>query len=114
MSIAEITIRNRLSRDVEVSVLPTDADQVAYWRTATVPAEPNPFATLDELPSNPGEYTLYANIPTTDEDTPVRANLLEDAGDQSCIRVGMEVTKARSNGKEYPAVVYGTIGRCRE
>lgn len=114
VSIAEITIRNRLSRDVEVSVLLTDADQVAYWRTVSVPTKPNPFATLDELPSNPGEYMLYAHIPTTDKDTPVRADLTEDAGDQSCIQVGMEITKGRSDGEEYPAVMYGTIGRCQK
>lgn len=112
VTVEVITIRNRLDRDVEVSVLLVDDETVTYWQSATVPSGSNPFAVIDDLPSESGAYELYAHVPAFEEDLPVQANLVEDAGDQSCIRVGMEVD-TRLDGREVPSVVYGTISDCR-
>lgn len=112
VSVSEITLRNRLDRKIDVSVLLIDDEEVAYWQTATVPASPNPFATLDDLPETAGEYTLYAQVPSVEEDVPVEANLVEAAGDSSCITVYMEVTTADVDGEEVPSVAYGSIGGC--
>jgi hypothetical protein len=114
VTVEVITIRNRLDREIEISVLLVEDERVAYWQSVSVPAGSNPFAVLDDVPSEAGAYELYAHVPAVDDDPPVNANLVDDAGDQSCIRVGMEVSTARVDGKEVPAVVYGTIGECRE
>lgn len=113
VSISEIEFRNRLEREVDVSVLLLDAGEVAYWRTVSVGAPPNPFAALEGLPNNPGEYVLYAHIPETDVDAPVRVDLtgLED---WPCITFHMEVTMTQSNGDQYPSVTYGSVGRCQD
>lgn len=112
VTVSEITVRNRLDREFEVSVLLVDDREVAYWQSVSVPAAPNPFANLENLPETAGAYDLYAHIPVANNDSPVHADLVEDAGDQSCITVGMEVTTARVDGEDVPAVAYGTMGRC--
>ncbi|WP_336134423.1 hypothetical protein [Natronomonas amylolytica] len=112
VTVSEITIRNRLDRDIEASVLLVDDGEVAYWRSVSVPAGSNPFATLTDLPETAGAYDLYAHVPASENDPPVQANLVEAAGDRSCITVGMEVTTASVDGEDVPAVAYGTIGEC--
>lgn len=113
VTVEVITIRNRLDREIEVSVLLVEDERVAYWQPVSVPAGSDPFAVIEDLPDEPGAYELYAHVPAVDEDLPVDANLVEDAGDQSCIRVGLEIDTGL-DGEDVPAVVYGTIGRCRE
>jgi hypothetical protein len=113
VAVEVITIRNRLDREIEVSVLLVEDERVAYWQSVSVPAGSNPFAVLDDLPSEPGAYELYAHVPAVDDDFPVNSNLVEDAGDQSCIRVGMEVDTG-IDGTDVPTVIYGSIGDCRE
>lgn len=112
VSVSEIVLRNGLGREIDVSVLLLDAGTVAFWRTVSVPATPNPFANIVDLPSESGRYELYAHVPATDEDTPVEADLTNAAGDQSCVTVGLTITTTRSNGEEHPTLVYGTIGDC--
>lgn len=114
VTVSTITIQNRLDREIEVSVLLIDKDagEVAYWQLVPVPVDPNPFATVEDLPETGGTYELYAHIPAVDNDPPVEANLVEAAGDHSCITVGMDVTTARIDGGDLPAVAYGTIGEC--
>lgn len=112
VAVSEITIRNRLDRKIEVSVLLVDSGDVAYWQTISVPVAPNPFVTLANLPDTAGAYELYAHVPAVDDDPPVQADLVEAVGDQSCITVGMDVTTARVDGEDVPAVAYGTIGEC--
>lgn len=114
MSIAEIELRNRLEREVDVSVLLLDAGEVAYWKTVSVGAPPNPFAALDDLPNESGEYVLYAHVPETDVDQSVQVDLTEAVEDWSCLTVYMEVTSTRSNGDQYPNVVYGSVGQCQD
>lgn len=112
VSVSEITLRNRLDREIEVSVLLIDEGEIAYWQSVSVPAAPNPFANVESLPETAGAYELYAHIPAAADDPPVHADLVEAAGGQSCITVGMEVTTARVAGEDVPAVAYGTIGEC--
>jgi hypothetical protein len=112
VTVSEVTVRNRLDRAVELSVLLIDDGDVAYWQPVSVPADPNPFATLEDLPSEAGAYELYAHVPESDGDPPVHADLAEDAGDRSCITVRMEVTTVRVGGEDVPAVAYGTVGDC--
>lgn len=112
VTISKITFRNRLDRKVEASVLLVDDGEIAYWETVSVPTGSNPFATLEKLPNEAGAYELYAQIPGSDADPPVHADLTEDAGDQSCITVGIEVTTVRVDGENVPAIAYGSIGEC--
>jgi hypothetical protein len=112
VTVSEIELRNRLEREIDVSVLLLDGGDVAYWRTVSVGAPPSPFAALDDLPSEPGEYVLYAQVPSTDADEPVRADLTEASKSRSCITVHMAVTRTESNGDQHPSVTYGSVGRC--
>ena len=114
VSIGEIELRNQLEREVDVSVLLINAGEVAYWKTVSVGAPPNPFAALDDLPNESGEYVLYAHAPETDVDEPVQVDLTQAVEGQSCLTVYMEVTTSRSNGDQYPSVVYGSVGQCRD
>ncbi|MFC7132697.1 MULTISPECIES: hypothetical protein [Salinibaculum] len=112
VTVSEITIRNRLERAVEVSVLLTASDEIVLWRTVTVPTAPNQFVTFDDLPAEPRKYTLYAQVPTSDTDDPIQADLVEDAGDQSCLEVRLEITSNPQNDRSEPTLVYGSIGQC--
>lgn len=109
--VAESTIRNRIDREIDQSVPLVDDGDVAYWQSVSVPAEPNPFVSLESLPSEAGVYELCAHVSESDEHQPVHADLTEDAGDQSCVTVGMEVTTVTDDRADVPAVVYGTLGR---
>lgn len=112
VSVERVTLRNYLDRAVEVSVLLTAEDDVVRWETVTVPGPPNPFAAVEDLPASPRAYVLYAEVPGTDRDRPVRADLVADAGDQSCIEVTVDVRADDRYEATVPTVVYGTIGRC--
>lgn len=90
----------------------TDGDEITIWRTVTVPTAPNQFVTFDELPSDSGDYTLYAQIPHTEGSESVQADLVEDAGDQSCIEVMLEIVTTEQNGLENPTIIYGSLGKC--
>ncbi|SEP35250.1 hypothetical protein SAMN05216388_11212, partial [Halorientalis persicus] len=81
--VSKITIRNRLERAAEASILLTDSDEIVLWRTVTVQTTPNQFVTFDDLPAESGKYTLYGHVPNSTSDDPIRADLVEDAGDQS-------------------------------
>jgi hypothetical protein len=95
-------------------VLLTEEDEAAYWQIITVPATSNPFATVDDLPSTAGAYTLYAQVPAVADDTPVEADLVEDADGSSCITVYMEITTVTVDGEAVPSVAYGSIGDCED
>lgn len=112
VSVSEITIRNRIDREIEVSVLLVEDGDVAYWQSVSVPAGANPFANPEDLPSDPGAYELYAHVLESDENLPVDVDLTDEAGDQSCITIGMAITYATVDDRSVPAVVYGTLGRC--
>jgi hypothetical protein len=110
--VSKITLRNRLERDVQASVLLTDGDEIVLWRTVTVSTAPNQFVTFDESLAKSGYYTLYAQIPHTEESESVQVDLVEDAGDQSCIEVTLEIVTAEQDGTENPTIIYGSLGRC--
>ncbi|MGQ4557521.1 hypothetical protein [Halobellus sp. GM3] len=112
IEISEITLRNRLARDVRASVLLIDGDEIVLWRTVTASPAPNQFVTFDELPAETGEYILYAHIPKTDTGDAVRADLVEDADGQSCIEITLEITTNQPNGSGDPRIIYGSIGEC--
>ena len=112
VTVERVTLRNYLDSDVAVSVLLAAEDEIVRWQTVTVPGPPNPFAAVDDLPASPKSYVLYAQVPGTDRDQPVRADLVADAGDQSCIEVTVEVRASEQYESTVPTVVYGTIGRC--
>lgn len=112
VSVSEIEIRNRLEREIDVSVLLLDNSEVAYWRQVTLSGPPNPFAVLNDLPANAGEYVLFVHLSETDEDPPVRVDLTDIAGDRLCITFYMEVTMAESNGNRYPNVTWGAVDEC--
>lgn len=114
VSVSELTVRNLLEREVDVDVLLLDAGEIVLWRTVTVPAGESPFATLDDVPDAPGEYSLYAQVPTTDADRPVRDDLAKAAGDRSCVAVLVEVVADRSDAEEHPAVTLDSVGDCRD
>lgn len=114
VSVSEIEIRNYLDREIDVSVLLLDDGEIAVWKTVTVPTSPNPGTVINDLPSDAGEYTMYAQLPTVADDSPVRADLTEDASGQSCITVHMDIRLTGSADDERPTVVYGAIGTCRE
>jgi hypothetical protein len=52
VAVEVITIRNRLDREIEVSVLLVEDERVAYWQSVSVPAGSNPFAVLDDYRAN--------------------------------------------------------------
>lgn len=79
-----------------------------------MPATPNPFANIVDLPSESGRYELYTHVLATDEGTPVEADLTKAVGDQSCVTVGLTITTIRSNGEEHPTLVYGSVGDCED
>lgn len=112
VTVSAITVRNRLDREITISVLLIENGTVAYWQPVSVPGPPNPFVTLQDLPETAGAYTLYAHVPEATADSPVQADLVEAADDKSCITVGMEVTTGHVDGADVPAVAYGTIGEC--
>lgn len=112
VTVSGITIRNRIDREIEVSVLLVEDGDVAYWQSVSVPAGANPFANPEDLPSEAGAYELYAHISESDDDPPIHVDLTEDAGDQPCITIGLDITFATVGDKSVPAVVYGTLGRC--
>jgi hypothetical protein len=90
----------------------TAGDEIVLWRTETVPTAPNQFVTFDELPAEPGDYTLYAQIPHTEESESVQVDLVDDAGDQSCIEVTLEIVTTEQDGTVNPTMIYGSLGRC--
>jgi len=114
VAVSRITIRNRLDRDVPVSVLLTTAEVVAVWRTVTVRGAPDQFATVDDLPDGPGDYTLYARVPDTETGTAMRVDLSEEADGRSCLEVGLEIAGASQNGNGSPAVAGASISACDE
>lgn len=114
VSVSEIEIRNRLEREIDVSILLLDDGEAAYWRQVTLSGPPNPFAALNDLPATAGEYVLHAHLPETDEDTPVRVDLADVAGDRSCIRFHMEVTIVETNEDSYPSVTWGAVDECQD
>lgn len=113
VTVSGIVLRNRLDREIDVSVLLLDAGDVAYWRTVAVPTGPSPFANLDDTPEASGEYVLYSQVPTSEGEPTIHADLTEDAEGKSCIKVDMDVATTRVNGEKIPAVAYGTIKDCR-
>lgn len=110
--LSRVTFRNRLDRAVRASLLITDGEEIVLWRTVTVSTAPDQFVTIDELPVEVGEYTLYAHIPDTDAGDAVRGDLVEDADGQSCIEVTLEVVSNRQDGADESTLVYGSIGEC--
>lgn len=114
VSVTEIEFRNRLDREVDVSVLLLDDGEAVYWKTVSVGAPPEPFAALDDLPGESGDYVLYAHVPETDVDQSVRVDLTEAVEDWSCLTIYLEVTSTQSDGEQYPNVVYGSVGQCRD
>lgn len=96
-----------------MEVLLVDAGDGAYRRTVTAPTAPNPFAALEDLPTSPGEYRLYARIPSTDVEPPVQADPVAAAGTQSRVRVHVDVTTTEANGDAAPGLAYGAIGECQ-
>ncbi|MFC6863804.1 hypothetical protein ACFQGE_10040 [Halomicroarcula sp. GCM10025817] len=114
VTLERVTVRNYLDESVPVSLLLVADETVVRWTTLTVPGPPNPFAALEDLPDSRRPYVLYAQVPETDRDRPVRADLVEDAGEQSCLTVTLEVRASERDESTVPTVVYGTIGRCRD
>jgi len=110
--VSKITLRNRIERDVQASVMLTAGDKIVLWRTVTVSTAPNQFVTFDDLPSDSGDYTLYAQIPHTEESESVQVDLVEDAGNQSCIEVTLEIVTTEQDGTENPTIIYGSLGKC--
>lgn len=112
VEVSKITLRNRLDRDVQASIMLTAGGEVVLWRTVTVSTAPNQFVTFDELPGDSREYTLYAQIPHSEEREPVQADLTEDGGGQSCIEVTLEIVATEQAGSANPSIIYGSVGRC--
>lgn len=112
MEVGEVVVRNRLDREVDVSVLLVDDGDVTYWRTVPVPAEPNPFASLPDLPTDAGEYTLHARVAADEGGSPTTADLTDGADDGICITVHVEVVQGDGTDSA-PRVVYGAVGECR-
>jgi hypothetical protein len=112
VSVSDIVVRNRTDSEVELSVLLSENKNILYWQSVTVPAQPNPFATLDNLPDRPGAYELYARILSSNGSSPVSADLTEEVEGQSCIEIGLEITHVAEDGEDIPAVVFGTISEC--
>jgi hypothetical protein len=90
----------------------TAGDEIVLWRTVTVSTAPNRFVTFEEFPADPDDYTLYAQIPHTEESESVQVDLVEDAGDQSCIAVTLEIVTTEQDGTENPTIIHGSLGRC--
>ena len=109
VEISKIHLRTRLDRAVEASLMVTDSDEIVLWRTVSLSTGPDRFVTIEELPADAGEYTLYAHIPETDTDDAVRVDLVEEAGDLSCIVVDLKVD---SNSQGDPFISYDFISRC--
>lgn len=107
--ISTIHLRTRLDRRVEASLLVTDSEEVVLWRTVTLSTGPDRFVTVDELPAEAGEYTLYAHVPDTDADDAVRVDLVEEADDLSCIEVDLKID---SDPQGDPFINYDFVSRC--
>lgn len=107
--VSQIHLRTRLDRSVEASLMLTDSDEVVLWRTVTLSPDQNRFVTVDELPAEAGEYTLYAHIPDTDTDDAVRLDLIEEADDLSCIEVDLRID---SDPQENSFISYDFISSC--
>jgi len=111
IEISKINLRSYLDRAVNASVMLVDSDEVVLWRTVTLSTGQDRFATIDELPSQAGEYTLYAHIPETDTKDAVQVNLTEDADEQdlSCIVVELVIDPTSSGERD---LSYNYITQC--
>lgn len=110
--VSKITIRNRTDRSVPVSVLLADTEQIVFWRSVTVESAPNQFEIFNELPRSPHEYILYIHVPGVEQDTGERADLVDEAGDKSCVELGLDIVMADRDGTEVPTVYYARTGHC--
>ncbi|WP_336326150.1 hypothetical protein [Halovenus sp. HT40] len=111
IEISKINLRSYLDRAVEASVMLVDSDEVVLWRTVTLSTGQDRFATLDELPAQAGEYTLYAHIPGTDTGDAVQVDLTEDVDekDLSCIVVELVIDPTFSGERH---LSYNYIAQC--